>query len=302
MPLLLSILVALSLADSSAMQTADTVCSDAADSVAGFSIGVCCPVSSDTSDLQEPVPPEVISGSLQDAFKSGNIIAAQCPDLAGSINESVNAWGSVLANDILIVISAILFLLVISSFLNIFPHLLKCLGLIRENLRIEDNLRLTQDRNRVAAALALPFCLILSRYGIVRMKFMDGPGPEWESLLVIGVFISYIIVRHLALAMKWWLRVNHEAYANANHSIRNHFILLTTAMGLTVAADSVFGIGNVLIYRVLIVEAGIMFLFFLNAKREILSQSCSHFATILYLCTLELIPIILLVTALLLWR
>ena len=150
------------------------------------------------------------------------------------------------------VVATVLFLIFLGTFLRLMPALMN--GVIRwkGNLELEDSLQLSKSRNIIAAILYIPLVMIFYLFGIFRPAFVDNVPTLWQFPLVVGIFLFYLLLRFF---LNWQLELQNyssKTFTAANNCFFNFFHL----------------------YR----------------RGQIFASACRPLTTILYLCTLEIIP------------
>ena len=89
--------------------------------------------------------------------------------------------------NILASISLIIVIILLRRLVNIFPSLLACTIRWKENVNLDASLKLRIDRNKLAVAMIVPFCLLVYRSGIYRPGFL-GIFNESAQILLIHTF------------------------------------------------------------------------------------------------------------------
>ena len=240
---------------------------------------------------------------LDDPFKSGQLLLPDTPP------EAVAAAGEglSLAASILVAVSVLLFLLALRSFLNVLPYLSDNILRARGSAALENSVRVSRDRNLVAAVLLIPAILLLVaavllipailliyRYRLFDIARFDTLAPDMRLAAVAGVFLVYLFLRFLLY--RWFRpRRRYDDYQMAYRAGYTFFILLMMLALLTVGICYVLHLSDLTIKTLLLAEAGVMYLLYLFRRGQILSMSCNSLTTFLYLCGLELLPTALLV-------
>ena len=227
---------------------------------------------------------------FDDPFKSGQLLLPDAPP------EAVAAAGEglSLAASILVAVSVLLFLLALRSFLSVLPYLSDNILRARGSAALENSVRVSRDRNLVAAVFIIPAILLIYRYRLFDIAFFETLSPDMRLLAVAGVFIGYLLLRYLLYR---WLRPRrrYDDYQMAYRAGFTFFILLMMLALVTVGICYVLGLSDLTVKTFLLVEAGVMYLVYLFRRGEILSTSCNSLTTFSYLCGLELLPTALLV-------
>ena len=219
-----------------------------------------------------------------DVFRSGRLLLPDTPPEAAAPVESVP-----LAGTILVVVTILLFLLAIRSFLNVLPYLRDSISRARGSAALENSVKVSRDRNLVAAVFLLPTILLAFRYRLYDPAFLQGWEPDFRLLAVAGAFVGFLLLLYLLYR---WLRPRrrYDEYQMAYRSGYTFFILLMLLALVTVGVLYVVGADDLMVKRFLLVETGVVYLVYLLRKGQILSVSCKPLTTFLYLCALELLP------------
>ena len=228
---------------------------------------------------------------LQDVFRSGRLLLPDTPPDPPAPVEAVPFTGT-----LLVVASILLFLLILRSFLTVLPYLRDTVLRARGSAALENSVKVSRDRNLVAAVFLLPAVLLIFRYRLYDPSFLQGLGPDIRLLVIAGVFFGYLLLRYL---LSLWARPRrrYDDYQMAYRAGYTFFILLMMLALATVGILYLFGVDDLIISRFLLIEAGVVYLIYLLRRGQILSISCNPLTTFLYLCGLELLPTALLVAS-----
>lgn len=228
---------------------------------------------------------------LQDVFKSGRLLLPDTPPDAPAPVEEVPLTGT-----LLVVASILLFLLILRSFLTVLPYLRDTVLRARGSAALENSVKVSRDRNLVAAVFLLPAVLLIYRYRLYDPSFLQGVGPDIRLLVIAGVFFGYLLLRYL---LSRWARPRrrYDDYQMAYRAGYTFFILLMMLALATVGILYLAGVDDLIINRFLLIESGVIYLIYLLRRGQILSLSCNPLTTFLYLCGLELLPTALLVVS-----
>ena len=225
-----------------------------------------------------------------DPFQSGQLLLPDTPSaaLAGT------GEGLSMVASLLVVVSVLLFLLALRSFLNVLPYLSDNILRARGSAALEGSVRVSRDRNLVAAVFLIPAILLIYRYRLVDADILDTLTPDFRLLAVAGLFLVYVIVRYLLY--RWFKpRRRYDEYQKAYRTGYTFFILTMMLALVSVAVCYILRLPDSTVKTVLLVESGALFLLYLLRKGQILSLSCKPLTTFLYLCALELLPAAILV-------
>ena len=227
---------------------------------------------------------------LDDPFNAGQLLLPDTPP------EAVTAAGEglSLAASLLVAVSVLLFLVALRSFLNVLPYLADNILRARGSAALENSVRVSRDRNLVAAVFLIPAILLIYRYRLFDIAYFETLSPDMRLLAVAGVFIGYLLLRYLLYR---WLRPRrrYDDYQMAYRAGFTFFILLMMLALATVGICYVLRLSDLTVKTFLLVEAGVTYLIYLFRRGQILSISCNSLTTFSYLCGLELLPTALLV-------
>jgi len=227
---------------------------------------------------------------LGEPFKSGDLLLPQTPpDLPAAVVDQTALLGQVV---LVVFVVAALFLL--PNFFHLLPYLADSLFRARGSAALEGSVRVSHDRNIIAAALLVPAVLLMFRYRLYDPAFLQG-FPEGRRLLaLVGVFGAWLLLR---LVMYLWLkpRRRYDYYQMAHRAGFTFFILLMLLVLPTVGILTLLGSNDLTIRTFIYAECAFVYLVFLLRRAQILSLSCNHLRTFLYLCALEFFPTVLLV-------
>lgn len=222
---------------------------------------------------------------ILDAFKSGKLLLPEAPsgvtEVAGvSVPISVS---------IVVVVFVILMILLLGTFLQLLPFIADSFFRARGSAALEYSVRVSRDRNTVAMVMMLPAFLLVFRYRLYDPAFLASQ-PGDARLWLIGACLTGYLVLRLFFYLLLKPRRRYENYQVAHHASYTYFIILVLLLTITVGVLSLFKVSDSAMRMVLYVETGTLYLLFLLRRSQILSLSCNHFRTFLYLCALELIP------------
>ena len=222
---------------------------------------------------------------LDDPFKSGQLLLPDTPPEA----VETAAEGIPYLATIGVVVSVLLFLLVLRSFLSVLPYLADSILRARGSAALENSVRVSRDRNLVALVFVIPAILLMFRYRLYDPAFLQGMSPDMRLLVIAGVFAGYLLLRSL---LSRWARPRrrYDDYQMAYRAGFTFFILLMLLALATVGILYALGASDLIVKSFLLAEAGIVYLLYLFRRGQILSLSCNPLTTFLYLCGLELLP------------
>jgi len=199
-------------------------------------------------------------------------------------------WLALPGNRVLMVAAILLIFSALGEYLRIFPYTFRSLTRPREHAHIQHNMSLVYTRNYVAMCLLLPFCLMADRYFLYTPSFAGIVPAGWSVTVPAAAIAAYLLLRRLLFAVFKPRRFTSELEEAYHFAVYNIFIMLATAMLLTVAAMLPFSPADMTVRTVLLSEIAVAFLLTCWNVMQILSLHCSVLGTFLYLCALELIP------------
>jgi len=196
--------------------------------------------------------------------------------------------------NILVIVCVLLGVVLMKLFLQLFPYLADSFLRVRGGAVLENNLRLSRDRNFLALAMLLPAVLLMYRYRLYDPVFLQGLPSNLYMLSLLGVLVAYLLIRFL-LYQLLKPRRRFDFYRLAHRAGYTYFILLMSLLLATVGILALIPCNDLTIKRFIYTEVLVFYLFFLLRRAQILSRSCNPLRTFLYLCGLEFLPTSLLV-------
>lgn len=192
--------------------------------------------------------------------------------------------------DTLALISVLCIITLLKRMMNIFPSLMACMVRWKENINLQISMKTRTDRNLLAGALLIPFCLTVFRFRVYCPEFMADMPQNARLGITFGVFAAYIAIR---TACRYLFRIHKTSastYEAATDSVRTYFIILAFLLIATGGILSFTGVAPEHIKTAMIWISGAMYLVFVIRKTQIFRSSCSLFVSFLYLCALEILP------------
>ena len=221
---------------------------------------------------------------VEDPFQSGRLL------LPESMPEpSAAAEGIPFVAIVLVSVSILLFLLILRNFLNVLPYLSDSMLRARGSYALENSVKVSRDRNLVAAVFLVPAILLAYRYRLYDPGFVQPLGPGMRLLVVAGVLSGYLLLRFILYR---WARPRrrYDDYQMSYRTGYTFFILLMMLSLTTVGILYILHCSDLTVKTFLLVETAIVYVFYLIRRGQILSTSCNPLTTFLYLCALELLP------------
>ena len=191
---------------------------------------------------------------------------------------------------LLVLFSFLIVLLLLRRLVNIMPSLMACVIRGKESLNLEASVKLSLDRDALALAMIIPFCLVAFRYKLYFPGFIEEMTDDSVLGVYFGVFASYLLLRFMVTWLFRPQKLPKKTYVAADKASRSFFIVYTLML---LAMGAVFGLADVqdaVSRNAMLWVSAFMYLLFLLRKTQIFSTSCSVFAGFLYLCALEMIP------------
>ena len=197
----------------------------------------------------------------------------------------------------LALISLLIIITLLRRLVNIFPSLLACLIRWKESVNLEMSVKLSRDRNILAVALVIPFCLTAYSFGLYSPSFIEGFDQHARLGIIIGVFVFYILLRWILTSICRSKKSKKQAYSTSVAASRTFFIILTLLLMVIGGVMSFAGADPETIKDAMIWVSGAIYLLFLLRRTQIFASSYNFFTVFLYLCALEIIPTGVLVTS-----
>ena len=192
--------------------------------------------------------------------------------------------------NILALISILIVIIFLGRIVNLFPSLMACVIRWKESVNLEASIKHSLDRDMLALAMILPFCLTADRFGLYTPKFMSNLAPGLHLAVTIGVFIAFILIRTLLTKMLRSHKIPAKTYKTAEKAAFTFFIILTFILlamgGVMTFLDS----DESIITSAMLCVSAFIYLLFLIRKTQIFASGCSFFTAFLYLCALEFFP------------
>ena len=192
--------------------------------------------------------------------------------------------------DILATISLIAVIALLNRFMNIYQSLLACMIRWKENVTLQHSLKTRTDRDLLAAAMFIPFCLTAYRFKLYCPGFMLKLDENAALGVTFGVMICYILLRVACRYVFRMRKTSGSTFETATESVRTYFIILSLLLLATGGILSFAGAPLTHIRNAMFWISGAMYLVFIVRKTQIFNSSCSLFVSFLYLCALEILP------------
>ena len=225
---------------------------------------------------------------MPDLFREGTLEMSTTPLPAP---ELVACWGDCGMNRFLLIVMLVLLLASIRDLLFIFPHLLRCFTRWKGNLELEHALSIARTRNGITAVMLLAFFVVADRWALVSPSFIRELAPGWHVLAVGGLFLAYLLLRRIIYMTTPYRSRSWEFAVTLRNCVRNYIILMVTLMLVSVVVLLAFRASDSFVHGALLVEAFFFCAVHILRSGQILGSRCGSFATILYLCALEILPL-----------
>ena len=229
---------------------------------------------------------------LDSVFKSGKLLLDTTAPEAVAPVAAPSPW---LLN-LLMVLFVVLAIATLKRFLQVLPYMADSYLRVRGSAALEGSIRVSQDRNLVALVLTIPAVLLVYRYRLYFPGLLEPLDPNLQLAGVFLALLSYSLLRHLIYL---WVRPRRrkDTFRQAHRVGYTYFIFLMLVLLGTVGLLALIGLEDTIVRWVLYAETAIIYLLFLSRGAQILSLSCNHLRTFLYLCALEILPAALLVVS-----
>ena len=192
--------------------------------------------------------------------------------------------------NILALISVLICLSLLKRFTAIFPSLMACIIRWKESVNLEASVKLSNDRDKLAFAMLMPFCLVADRFCLYEPKFLSGFDGNMKLAITIGIFLVYFMLRTIAAKFYRPKGRSSKCYKIADKSALTFFIILTLILLAMGGVMTFMDVEPAMIKSAMLwVSAGIYTLSLLR-KTQIFVSGCSIFTAFLYLCALEIFP------------
>jgi len=229
---------------------------------------------------------------LDSLFKSGRLLLETSVPPEAPAAAEPSAW---LVN-LLVVAFAVLAIAILKRFLQVLPYMADSYLRVRGSAALEGSIRVSQDRNLVALVFTIPAVLLVYRYRLYDPSIIRDLDPNLRLAGVALALLGYVLVRHIIYL---WVRPHQrvDIFRQAHRVAYTYFIFLMLLVLITVGILAIAGVESAIVRYVLYAEIGLVFILLLFRCSQILSLSCNHLRTFLYLCALEILPAVLLVVS-----
>ena len=191
---------------------------------------------------------------------------------------------------IVLALGLIFFLLIVRTFVGVVPSLMATVIRWKESLNLEASVKLSRDRNTVAACAAIFFCLTMITYDVYDPKCLQMLRPDAHFWVLIGIFCLFVAIRTFIEHTIRPRRIQAKSYMAVIRVSYSFLIVMTMLLLLMSGIATVFDISPEHARNAILWISALTYLLHLVRKLQILSSSCSIFAGFLYLCALEILP------------
>ena len=132
--------------------------------------------------------------------------------------------------DILALLSTLIIILLLKRLVNIFPSLVACMIRWKESVNLDASVQLSRDRDIMAIAMVMPFCLTAGKFDFYSPVWTGQFGADGKLGITIGVFIGYILLRKGLEHVFRPKKMNLKTYRTACTSSHTFFIILTLTL------------------------------------------------------------------------
>ena len=192
--------------------------------------------------------------------------------------------------NLLVIFSFLVVLLLLRQLINIVPSLLACMIRWKESFNLEASVKLSRDRNYLALAMIVPFCLVAFRYRLYSPGFIGSMSENSALGLYFAIFIAYILLRVMVTMTFRPHKMPKKTFSTAVKASYSFFIICTLILLAVAGVTSVADVADDYVRNAMLWISALIYMLFLIRKMQIFSTSCSVFAAFLYLCALEIVP------------
>ena len=192
--------------------------------------------------------------------------------------------------DALAVFSFLIVLLLLKRLVNIYPSLMASLIRSKELINLEASVKLARDRDMLALAMVMPFCLVAFRFRLYSPGFLERFTDNQALGFYFLFFAAYLMMRLLSSWLFRPQKMPKKTYAVGNRASYSFFIVLTLVLLAMGGVLELLKVDESVVRSAMLWVSAIIYIIFLLRKTQIFATSCSIFTAFLYLCALEMIP------------
>ena len=115
----------------------------------------------------------------------------------------------------LVLISFLICILPLRRFVGIFPSLMACLVRWKESINLDASVQLSRDRDIMAIAMVMPFCLTAGKFSLYSPSWTGQFGADGKLGITIGAIIAYIMLRKGLEHVLRGKKINQKTYRSA---------------------------------------------------------------------------------------
>ena len=165
---------------------------------------------------------------------------------------------------------------------------------------LEFNVKNSRSRDTLAAILYPAVCIMAYRYGIVRTSFLQEIHPAAALAAIAGATVIFMLFRALMSRIMRPSHIGAKTWKAADKAFCTYFIPAAVLSLIVSWIQELCGVEAGTIRMTILYIWGSIWLVFLFRKLQIFKNSCSLLSAILYLCSLEILPMAVLAAAALL--
>lgn len=224
-----------------------------------------------------------------DAFSSG-ALAIPAEPLYAEI-PALEVWAADPINIALLALS-LLTLLYLRRLVDVLPWLFGGILSFRKLQGMQRNMRLIRERNSLTFIMSICLCLVASGFGIYHPSYFDRLSPGMCTISIMATMMLAALFRLLLLRfLRPSIRLGRETLVTANHCTNDCVIVLPVVLAPLCAVLAFLSVDSLIIRMIACYIMLLVFIVFLVRKGQFLSIGCKQLSTILYLCSLEILPV-----------
>lgn len=235
-------------------------------------------------------------GRACDAFAEGDLLLP----VAGSdiaVQANADVWSTSTLNTGMTALCIILLIIFLRRLITVMPHILTGLLRYKKLVSLEDNMRLSRERDSVATICIPTIMISVSRLDIIHADFLMELTPGMKTLAIMVMIAGFILLRSLLI-----LCFPERKFRNDSCRISNKagydFLIVTTVCYLLLVLLGSFSQGCFdFAHKASYYVTGFLWGLYLIRKTQIMDTIDGQFTAFLYLCTVEIIPAGLLVAS-----
>jgi len=202
-------------------------------------------------------------------------------------------------NDILsslILAFFVLFVFFSREVINVFPAVLKSLFSLKNHSKLENKLALSNQRDMVTIIAALYFPVLItlmnSDYIVDKYHLL----PINYLLISLGCVFLFWLLRKILYSILSWVTKDKTTFKLIENIGYNHLIISVIFSLPSILIRFIWPqTSDIIIINILVFSCLFVYLFYIvRGYQIIISHRYSHFFYILYLCSVELLPVVLL--------